>query len=68
MSKVTYILGVKIYMDHLRKFLSLSQKTYIRKILKRLNMLDWKPMDTLILKRQTLSLKMYLRLLKNEKK
>ena len=36
--EVTYILGIKIYRDRSKRFLSLSQSTYIDKILKRFNM------------------------------
>ena len=33
MGEANYVLGVKIFRDHSRKFLGLSQETYIRKIL-----------------------------------
>ena len=33
MGKASYVLRVRIFRDHSRKFLSLSQETYIRKIL-----------------------------------
>ena len=33
MGEASYVLGVKIFRDHSRKFLGLSQETYIRKIL-----------------------------------
>lgn len=46
--KTTYNLGVKIYMNHLRKLLSLSQEPYIKQIHGRFNTTCCKPMDTLI--------------------
>ena len=56
--KVAYILGVKIFRDRSRKLLALSQEPYIKKIPERFNMVDYKPMDTLIAKGQSLSLDM----------
>ena len=35
MGKASFMLGVKILRDHSRKFLELSQETYIKKILER---------------------------------
>ena len=51
MIETAYILGVKINRDRSRKLLSLSQETYIKRILERFNMSACKPMDTLISKR-----------------
>ena len=56
--EAAYILGVKIFRDRSRILLALSQEPYIKKILERLNMVDCKPMDTPIVKRQSLSLDM----------
>ncbi|KAH9678644.1 Integrase catalytic domain-containing protein [Citrus sinensis] len=58
MGETAYILGVKIFRDRSRKLLTLSQEPYIKKILKRFNMADCKPMDTPIAKGQSLSLDM----------
>ncbi|RDX77638.1 hypothetical protein CR513_42202, partial [Mucuna pruriens] len=38
LGKATYVLGIKIYRDRLLKLLSLSQNTYIDKVLRRFNM------------------------------
>ena len=38
LGEATYILGVKIYRDRLRRLLGLSQSTYIDKVIKRFNM------------------------------
>ena len=45
-SEVDYILGVKIQQDRSKKFLSLSQEIYIKKIFEHLQMNSCKPMDT----------------------
>ena len=58
MGEATYILGVKISRDRSRKLLSLSQETYIKKILERFSMQDCKSFDTPISKCDTLSLEM----------
>ena len=58
MGEAAYILGVKIFKDRSRKLLALSQEPYIKKIPERFNMVDYKPMDTLIAKGQSLSLDM----------
>ena len=52
------MLGVKIFRDCSRKFLGLSQETYIRKILEQFQMQGYKPIDTPIRKDDTLSLDM----------
>lgn len=46
MGEADYILGVKIHRDRSRKFLSLSQETYIKKILERFRMHNANPIDT----------------------
>src|SRR4051812_28902051 len=38
LGEATYILGIKIYRDRLRRLIGLSQSTYIDKVLKRFNM------------------------------
>ena len=61
MGEASYVLGVKIFRDRSRKFLGLSSKTYIRKILERFQMQGCKPIDTPIEKCDTLSLDMCLK-------
>ena len=51
MSDVNFVLVVKITKDHSKKFLGLSQGTYIKKILERFHMHNSKPIDTLMEKR-----------------
>jgi hypothetical protein len=38
LGEVTYILGIKIYRDRLKRLIGLSQDAYIDKILNRFNM------------------------------
>ena len=42
LGEATYVLGIRIYRDRLRKLLGLSQSTYIDKVLRRFNMHDSK--------------------------
>jgi len=56
MGEANYVLGVKIVRDRSRKFLSLSQQTYIKKVLERFRMQDSKPIDTPVEKGCALSL------------
>ncbi|XP_070002703.1 secreted RxLR effector protein 161-like [Nicotiana sylvestris] len=58
MSETDYILGVKIERDRSNKLLSLSQETYIKKILERFRMNSCKSMDTPIERGEILSLEM----------
>ena len=58
MGKTAYILGVKILRDRSKKFLALSQEPYVLKILERFHMQNCKPIDTLIMKGNSLSKKM----------
>ena len=58
MGEATYILGVKISRNRLKKLLSLSQETYIKKVLERFNMLDCKSIDTPINKSDEMCLEM----------
>ena len=58
MGEASYVLGVKILRDRSRKFLGLSQETYIRKILEQFQMQNCKPIDTPIANNDTLSLDM----------
>jgi hypothetical protein len=46
MGEANFVLGVKITRDHSKKLLSLSQGTYIKKILERFHMHNSKPIDT----------------------
>ena len=56
MGEANFVLGVKIKRDRSKKLLSLSQGTYIKKILKRFHMHNSKPIDTPMEKGCTLSL------------
>ena len=58
MGEAVYILGVKISRDHSKKLLSLSQDSYINKILERFHMQHSKPIDTPIAKGEGLSRRM----------
>jgi len=57
MGEVSYVFSVKIIRDCTKRFLGLTQDTYIKKMLERYHMQDSKPMDTLVDK--SLSLSMY---------
>ena len=54
-----YILGVKIQKDRSKRLLSLSQKTYIKRILKHFCMYNSKSIDTPIIKSHILSVEQY---------
>ncbi len=56
MGEANYVLGVKILRNRSKRFLGLSQETYIKKILERFQMHNSKPVDTPIEKACTLSL------------
>uniref|UniRef100_A0A2N9GH76 Integrase catalytic domain-containing protein n=1 Tax=Fagus sylvatica TaxID=28930 RepID=A0A2N9GH76_FAGSY len=56
MGEANFVLGVKITRDCSKKLLSLSQGTYIKKILERFHMHNSKPIDTPMEKGCTLSL------------
>ena len=58
MGNAVYILGVKISRDRSRRLLSLSQETYINKVLERFNMQNCKPIGNPIAKGETLSKRM----------
>ena len=58
MSEADYILGVKILRDRSKKLLDLSQQTFIKKVLKRFQIHNCKPIDTPIAKNESLSLDM----------
>ena len=58
MGEASYVLKTEIFKDRSRKFLDLSQETYIRKILERFQVQGCKPIDTPIRKGETLSLDM----------
>jgi hypothetical protein len=59
MGEVSYVLSVKIIRDCTKRFLGLTQDTYIKKMLERYHMQDSKPMDTLVDKSLSLSRDMY---------
>ena len=46
MSEASYVFGVKIIRDRAKWLLSLSQETYIKRMLERYHMQDSKPIDT----------------------
>ena len=52
----SFVLGIQIHRDRSRGILGLSQKSYIEKILKRFDMHDCKPGDTLVAKGDKFSL------------
>ena len=55
MGEASYVLGVKIVRDHVKRLLDLSQETYIKRMLERYHMQDSKPMDILVDKSLSLS-------------
>ena len=55
MDEANYVLGVKIVKDRVKKFLDLSQETYIKRMLERYHMQDSKPMDIPVDKSLSLS-------------
>ena len=56
--EASYVLAVKIFRDHSKQLLGLSQETYIQKMLRRYHMHDCKPVDTHLEKNLSLSLDM----------
>ena len=58
MGEAAYILGVKISRNCSKKLLSLSQETYIKKVLERFSMQDCKAIDTPVSKCDALSLRL----------
>ena len=58
MGEASYVLGVKILRDCSKRLLGLSQETYIKKMLQRYHMHDYKPMDTPIERNLSLNLDM----------
>ena len=58
MAEASYVFGVKILRDRSKRLLSLSQETYIKKMLKCYHMHDCKPMDTLVEKNLSLNFDM----------
>ena len=55
MGEASYVLGVKIIRDRAKRLLSLSQETYIKRMLERYHMQNSKPMDNPINKSLSLS-------------
>ena len=58
MGEADYILGVEILRDHSKKLLGLSQQTYIQKVLEHFQLHNCKPIDTPVVKNESLSLDM----------
>jgi hypothetical protein len=58
MCEVDYIFGVKISIDHSKKLLSLSQQTYIKRIIEHFQMHNCKPIDAPIFRGKPLNLEM----------
>lgn len=56
MNDVSYVTGIKIHRDRSRGILSLSQETYINKILKRFRIKNYSPSMVVIMKGNKLSL------------
>jgi len=55
MGEASYVLGVKIHRDRNKQLLGLSQKTYLRSVLKRFSMENCKPANVPIIKGTKLS-------------
>ena len=55
MGEASYVLGVNIVRDRAKRLLSLSQETYIKRMLERYHMQDSKLMDTHVDKSLSLS-------------
>ena len=58
MGEAPYILGIKISRDRSSRLLSLSQESYINKVLERFNMKNCKPIDTPMAKNEILTKEM----------
>lgn len=56
MGKAYFVLRFEILRDYSKRLLSLSQKSYIKKILERFRLQNYKPINTIIEKWYTLSL------------
>jgi len=59
MGDASYIIGIKIHRDRPQGILGLSQETFINKILKRVEMKDYSPSLTPILKGDRFNLKQW---------
>jgi hypothetical protein len=59
MDEATYILKINIERDRSKKVLALSQKYYIRKVLKKFHIQDCKSIDTPMAKDKSLNLRMW---------
>src|SRR3954465_6914154 len=59
MGEAVYVLGVKIFRDHSRRTLRVSQETYLRKVLERFNTTKAKPIEHWSLRTKVLTLKDY---------
>jgi hypothetical protein len=56
---VSYVLRIEIFRDRSQSVLGLSQRNYVKKILKRYGIQNSKPEDTPIAKRDKFSLNQY---------
>ena len=61
MGEASYILGVKIHWNRLKRLLTLSQDQYIHRVLERFCMENYKPIDTPMAKCEKLSNKLCLK-------
>jgi hypothetical protein len=68
MGEASYVLGVKIIRDRSKRFLGLTQETYIKKMLERYHMQDSKPIDTPVDKSLSLSCDMCPKTLEEKEK
>lgn len=66
-SEANYMLGIKILCDRLKRLICLSQETFIKKVLKRFQMQNYNPIDTLIIKGEFVSLDMTFKTLEKKK-
>lgn len=57
LGEASFILEIQIYHGHSQRFLSLFQKSYIKKILQRFGMQNYRPHDTPVSKGDKFSLK-----------
>jgi hypothetical protein len=68
MGEASYVLGVKIIRDHVKRLLGLTQETYIKKMLERYHIQDSKSMDTPVDKSLSLSCDMCPKTLEEKEK
>lgn len=68
MGEVNYVLRVKILKDWSKRLLDLSQETYLKRILEQFHMYNCKPIDTPVIKGESLSLEKYPKTLQEKEK